>query len=458
MMDAIFQQFEKHSPISTMARATFEYGMAADHIDEIFRRNAWYQEERDLLFSSVVELLGLAVMRSRNSVNEAYRQQKEELGVTVKSVYDKMANTEPPVARALVRDTAARMAKLVGTLGAERPPRIAGLRMKILDGKHLNGTEHRLKETRRLNSAPLPGQWLVVLDPQRRLIEDAVPCEDGHAQERRLLGEVLPMVGPGELWTGDRNFCTTGFLFGIARRDGMFLVRQHGTTLCGKRLLGKRLKSGRCEKGTVYEQAMEIVDPDTGETMVVRRITIELDRPTRDGDKEIHLVSNVPAEMADGIALAEAYRDRWSVESALQELGQSLHAEINTLTYPRAALLAFAVAMMTYNVISVMKAALRSVHGEAAAPENLSGYYLASELKAVYGGMMVAIPGNHWQQRFGTASTRAMSQFLKRCAKHVRLDVYLKNKRGPKKRPPPRTGGLREKHVSTYRLLAGRLP
>ena len=47
------------------------------------------------------------------------------------------------------------------------------------------------------------------------LVIDAFPCEDGHAQERSLLGQVEATVQPKDLWIDDRNFCTTGFLFGM---------------------------------------------------------------------------------------------------------------------------------------------------------------------------------------------------------------------------------------------------
>ena len=55
------------------------------------------------------------------------------------------------------------------------------------------------------------------------LVIDAFPCEDGHAQERSLLGQVEATVQPKDLWIDDRNFCTTGFLFGIARREASSL-------------------------------------------------------------------------------------------------------------------------------------------------------------------------------------------------------------------------------------------
>lgn len=454
-MEQIFEQFVAKEPIPVMARAVFERAMSSERIDELFGRHAEWQYEGELLFSTAVDLLALAVTRSRKSLSDAYRHNKEQVGVTIKSLYDKIAKTEVPVSRALVRETAGDLGPVIDSLKAGRPPLLHGYRTKILDGKHLNGTQHRLKETRALNSSPLPGQCLVVLDPQLMLAIDAIPCEDAYTQERKLLTHLLPTVKPDDLWLGDRNFCTTGFLFGIDERNAYFAVRQHGSTLSGKRLIGKRRRVGRCETGTVYEQQMEIDNPKTGATTTVRRVTVELDKRTRDGDTEIHVLSNLP-ETVDAVTIAELYRRRWTVETAFQELGQSLNAEINTLAYPRAALLTYCLALMLYNVLSVVKASLRAVHGEQADPERISGYYLSSDLQAVYGGMMVAVPSEHWSKRFATITPAKLAQFLRKCAKHVRIEAVLKTTRGPKKPPPTRTGGLREKHVSTARLLAQR--
>ena len=144
-----------------------------------------------------------------------------------------------------------------------------------------------------MRAAALPGQALVVLDPELGLVVDLVPCEDGHTQERALLHEVLAMVHAGDLWLGDRNFCTTGFLFGIADRGGFFLIRQHASTLTWK-LVGRRKRCGKTASGTVYEQAVALSNPATGATRRVRRITVELEKPTRDGETEIRLLTNVP--------------------------------------------------------------------------------------------------------------------------------------------------------------------
>lgn len=55
-----------------------------------------------------------------------------------------------------------------------------------------------------------------------------------------------------------------------------------------------------------------------------------------------------------------------------------LHSEINSLGYPKAALFGFCVALVAYNVLALVKAALRSAHREDKIANKVSGYYLAN--------------------------------------------------------------------------------
>lgn len=284
-------------------------------------------------------------------------------------------------------------------------------------------------------------------------MSDVFPCEDAYAQERSLLDAVVAILQAKDCLVADRNFCTTDFLFGIAERNAFFVIRQHGTTLNGKRLLGQRRRVGSCPGGQVYEQAMEIDDPATEKTLTVRRITVVLDEPTRNAEQEIHILTNVPESLADAVKIAAVYRQRWTIENAFQELEQALASEINTLCYPKAALLCLSVGIVLYNTLSALKAAIDVAHPTA---PPLSGYYLAEEIAAVYSGMMIAIRPAVWIKTFRSLTPRQMATCLRQVAEHVNPQRFRKRTRGPKHKPPPRTGGLREKHVSTARLLATR--
>jgi hypothetical protein len=52
--------------------------------------------------------------------------------------------------------------------------------------------------------------------------------------------------------------------------------------------------------------------------MPVRRVTVELDQPTRNGETEIHMLTNLPAGGAGSRKVAALYRRRWTVELPLQ--------------------------------------------------------------------------------------------------------------------------------------------
>src|ERR687884_259163 len=394
LLDTIFAPFVRERPICVMARAVLERLLDAPRIDALFARTAQQQYTRELMFSSLVQLMSEVVLGVHPTVHAAYQANKAAIGVSTTALYNKLDRVEPGVAAALVRDSAEFAEPVVKALGASHPRWISGYQIKVLDGNHLATTEHRLKELRGTWAAPLPGQTFVVLDQQRMLITDVFLNEDGHAQERRLLAQVLQHVEEDQLWVEDRNFCTLGLMFGIARRGAAFVVRQHGP-LQGE-LLGRATRKGTTRSGPVYEQPMLVRDPDSGETMRVRRITIELTEPTRDGDTALHILSNVPLPRASAAQLARLYGKRWSIERAFFELTTTLTCEINTLGYPKAALFTFCLALLAYNAVSLIKAALRSAHGRQQVNEEVSGYYLALEIGRTYDGMMIAIPAPHW--------------------------------------------------------------
>jgi IS4 transposase len=321
-------------------------------------------------------------------------------------------------------------------LGASHPRWIPGYQIKVLDGNHLAATAHRLKALRGTWAAPLPGQALVVLDQQRMVITDVRLSEDGHAQERSMIPQVLDLVKADQLWLEDRTFCTLGLMFGMEQRGAGFVVRQHGQ-LQGE-LLGRAKRTGATRSGPVYEQAMQVRDPATGETMRIRRMTIQLKVATRDGDTELPILSNVPSGRASAAQLARVYGKRWSIETAFCEITTTLSCEINTLGYPKAALFTFCLALVAYNAVSLIKAALRCEHGRQKVNDEVSGYYLALEIGRTYDGMMIAIPAPPWAF-FRDLSDQEFADALRELASSVALSKYQKHPRGPKKKPPERT-------------------
>src|SRR4051794_38498390 len=453
ILSDVFDRFTVNSPLSVMAQGVIENALNPTVIDQLFEDVAERQYTKKLLFSSIVDLMSLVVCRIQPSIYAAYQANAETIAGSIRAVYDKLDRTETALSAALVHATAERLEPVIDAMSGARSPLLPGYRVKILDGNHLASTEHRLKELRTMRAGALPGQALAVLDLRLMLVTGVILCEDGHAQERLLLDHVLERVRAKDLWIEDRNFCTTNFLFGIAGRDAFFVVRQHASTLRWE-FAGKRRARGRVDTGTVLEQTIKATN-DAGEILVLRRITVVLDQPTRDGETEIHLLTNVPAKDADAKVIADLYRRRWTIETAFQELEATLNGEINTLGYPKAALFAFCVALVSYNVLSTVKAALRAVHGADVIGEEFSGFYLADEVRMSYRGMMRAIPKDEWVE-YQEMSPEELAAVLVSWARTVPLSEYRKSHRGPKRPTPAKTSGAKIKHVATAKILKAR--
>lgn len=120
--------------------------------------------------------------------------------------------------------------------------------------------------------------------------------------------------------------------------------------------------------------------------------------------------------------------------------------------YPPAALFGFSLAVVAYNILSAVRAALRSVQGGERVEEEVSSYYLADDIGYTYGGMMVAIAPRHWVF-FRSLSVAAMARRLCALARRVQLERYRRHPRGPKKPKKP-ISRKNAGHVSTARLLA----
>ena len=452
MLNPIFEKFVEKSPVSVIARGMMERLLNPEQLDQWFDETAQEQYTKDLLFSSVFDIMTQVVSGSRRTVHAAHQASKEEIGVSVASVYNKLNGIELNTSAELVRYAAGAVTPIIeGLKGTRRSP-LPGYRVKLLDGNCIEASEHRIEELRTLSAGALPGKSLVVYDPVLGIPVDVFPCEDGHAQERSLLDQVLPAVKKGDLWLADRNFCTVEFTCSIDDKDAHIVFRQHGNLPYTE--LGEERAAGKIETGQVFEQPIMVID-NRGKAHQFRRIRVLLKKATRDGDTEIFIISNLPKKAAGAKRIANLYRGRWTIETSFQELEKWFNSEINSLGYPPAALFGFCVALISYMIVSVIKASLASIHGSKVIEEQVSGYYLADEISGTYRGMMIAIDAEQWII-FRKLTPAKLVQLLKRLARKVKLSAFRKHPRGPKKQVAKRKSDPKKPHVSTARLIASR--
>jgi IS4 transposase len=447
----VLDHLEKRCPEAVLVRSALENALPPEVVDEVFQNNRQRQYHRKLLFSSLVQLLGLVVCRVRPSVHAAFQLCGKKLGISIRAVYDKLNHTEPGVSQALVRAAYRRLSAIVDQLRGARPALVRGFRTRVVDGNHLAATEHRLAPLRRISSGPLPGVAVVVYDRERQLIESVDLAEDAHVQERQIVLETLERVQPGDLWIADRNFCTSVVLWRVHEQGGAFIIRRHQQNVRFTRR-GRERCIGRTSTGMAYETQIVIQD-DLGSMFPARLIRVVLDNPTRDEDREIELFTNLPKRVS-ALSVAEAYRKRWDIEVTFSDVEGLLSGEIESLGSPRAALLAFCLALIAYNAISVIKTAMRTIHGDTKVEEEVSLYFVAHLVQSDWRALEVFAEADDWMQRFSSLTPAQIARYLKHVCQQQDLAKLKKHPRGPKKPQPKRKHDPKKPHVATARLLA----
>jgi IS4 transposase len=452
VMTEILQRAVEGSPVTVMARMVMEEVLDARWVDEVFETQSQRQYTRKLLFSTVVDLMTMVALGLRPSLHAA-AQANGRLAVSLSALYAKIAGIEPAVLRAMVKQGGERLAPVMQQLRGGRTPLVAHCQVLPFDGNQLAATDRRLAPLRQLQAVALPGKAVVVYDPELDLVLDMEPCQDAYVQERRLVDALVQQAKPGQLWIGDANFSTRPVMDGLDRRGAWFVIREHGANP-NPTPLGLMVPVGRTDTGRVSEQPVQLT-MDDGRVLVLRRIELVLDTPTRNKTESIRLLTNAPADKLGPCGAAQLYRKRWSIESMFQRLESVLHSEVSSLGYPSAALLAFTVAVLAYNVLSVLQAALEASHELDRQGLQVSLYYVADEVRSHYEGLMLLIPPADWDSLLGWQSPAELAQLLRTVAAYARPQRFRKHPRGPKNKPragpalEPVPGG----HVATARML-----
>lgn len=440
---AVLERFEQHAPASVMARTVLDQAFPPDWIDDVFETHRQYQYARELLFSTVVELMTLVVLGLRPSLHAAARR-SENLPVSLTALYDKVNRTEPAVLRALVQASAARLTPAMAGLG--QTAILPGWQVRVLDGNHFPGTEKRIAPLRGHRGAALPGQAVVVYDPDSALVLDMVAGEDAHQTERVLAGTLLNRAEAGQVWVADRHFCTRTLLEGWAGAGACFVVREHANhPRVAER--GPWRDGGRVETGTVREQAITL----EGHATPWRCVELTLDVPTEAGDTVLRIWSNLPATVSAG-QIARTYKHRWSIEGLFGRLESVLHSEIRSLGQPRAACLAFAAALLAYNVLALVARCVERAH--APAPP-VSLFHLAVHVRGGFDGLLIALPPEHWPAPGENGITGLIERLLQ-LARHIDPKRVAASKRGPKTKVPKGyvDGKTARTHLATARIIA----
>lgn len=445
-MSSVLERFCVTAPFAVMTRILIQEFMGK-HINGLFEENRESQYEYIASFQSVALAVADVALRFCENFNQSYKKHKEALEVSVQSFYAKTRGVDPSVSEALVADSAKQAIELQDALGMQQWEIIPGYRCYAYDGNVLAKSEKRLKVLRDVKGAPLPGKVVARFDLQRQLFDKAYVLLDGHAQESTSCERVVSDLQARDVLIADRHYCIVSFMEAITRAEAYFIVRQHGR-LPGV-LLGKRTFLGKTETGMVYEQQMRLTSDE--DAMVVRRITVVLNHPTRDGATEIHILSNLPIKVS-ALTIADAYRHRWEEETAFNVLQMTLTCEMASIGHPKAATFLFCMSLLAYNLRQTIFAAMFAAHPEEEVLE-VSHLHVSKNVSDYTPGMLVSITFEQWND-FIPSTIKGLATLLMRIASKIPLSNFKKSTRGPKIKKPFRSRNVASSHVSTAKLLA----
>jgi len=443
MWAEVLARFEKKAPASVMAKLVLEQAIAAEWVDQVFEEHRQRQYPRELLFSTIIELMSLVSLGLRPSLHAAARQM-DDLPVSLAALYDKVSRTEPALLRALVTGCAQRLAPTIEELGCSTI--LPGWQLRIVDGNHLPSTEKRLGALRRERGAARPGFSVVVYDPDLDQVVDLQPCEDAYASERVSVLPLLEKATAGQLWMADRLYCTLPVMEACEDTGASFIIREQSKH---PRLLKESdwQESVVIATGSVREQIIEVKGGHQW-----RRVELSLQTPTETGDTTLLFWSNLP-DTISAEQVADLYRRRWSIEGMFQRLESVLDSEIETLGNPKAALLGFASAVLAYNILSVLKRSVEQAHHSTQSEDwEASIFHLTVQVRSGYEGMQIALPPELLSI---PVAAGGLAQHLLSLARNIRPKSVAKSKRGPKVSKPKEwlEGKAVHAHVSTDRVL-----
>lgn len=443
----VFQRFYQAAPFAVLVQLVIR-SLIEEEFDELFESHRVTQYEGTVSFSD----LGLAVadvaLGCCDNPNQAYRKHKESLGIQRSSFYEKLNNTDPSLSEAVVGASARAAREIQDALGFVPWETLPGYRVVAVDGCHLPKTEKRLDVVRGTTSAPLPGTAVARFDLGRQLFDQIYLLEDAHAQETTVLNRVIDNLERDEILMGDRIYCIVGALEELTKRSRLFVIRQHGR-LQGVSQGSPRL-AGRTSSGAVYEQKLQCGKDKSA--VVLRRITVKLKKPTRDGDTEVHILTNLPEEVA-AVEIADLYLRRWEQETGFYHVQMCFNGELPALGHPRAALLLYSMATLAYNILQAVLSALHATHDDELVDE-LSFFHISKEIASSTPGMLLILDDDAWQEIL-PATSRGLAALMRRIARKIDLSDYRKSRRGEKKKYKRRSNS-RSSHVATARLLAAK--
>ena len=204
MSSKVFDRFVNKAPFAVMTRVLTQDFIRSD-LNRIFDDNREAQYDYIALFEAVAATVADVALNFSDNFNQAYREHKEELGVTRQSFYAKTRGVEPAVSEAIVKHSAERAVQAQDALGFVPWELLPGYRCFSIDGNVLAKSDKRLKVLREVKGAPLPGKLVARFDLQRQIFDQVYVLLDGHSQESTCCDRIVEDLVAKDVVIADRH-------------------------------------------------------------------------------------------------------------------------------------------------------------------------------------------------------------------------------------------------------------
>jgi hypothetical protein len=328
-------------------------------LEELFHQHRGRCYHDSLSFDELVLLLADAITRHHGSGHRAFSKalERQQLPVSVRAVYGKLARLPLPLAEALLAGLTSRLRRLLpaGLFHSDIPASLRQLSLVVLDGKKIKRAAKRLLATRGRPGKLFGGKLLVAYSPRDGLALAMAADADGEANDIRLMPRVMPLarqaVAGTRLWIADRQFCDLDQPGRFTEQGDHFLIRfsaRNGFEADPRRPAAQGVDAG----GRVVVQEWGWMGSAGDQRRrEVRRITLM--RPN--GEAVILVTDLLEGQTYPAEDLLAAYRMRWQIEDVFQQITEVFDLRQLIGGTPQATVFQASLCLVIYNVVQLLR-------------------------------------------------------------------------------------------------------
>jgi hypothetical protein len=432
-------------------------------LDDVWERGRGNGYERKLTFKMVVELVESALLRHHGSGRKSFDEAQEAKRLTASrtATYGKLGRIPLAVSVGLLQSGSEELGKLVpeGVFANPLPKCFDEFQVLVADGKIVKRLPHLLKLLRGARAAVLGGKASVLLDMRTRLALGVAVSGDGYADELALTRQILDMRhglhGDSRpiLMVLDRLYCNRE-IPALCLQNGSHFIIRFGGNMKFREDPEQTSRESQDAQGHVVVERRGYVNVRRGAPLYVRQVTCQLGK-----DKVLRVITDLVNEKQyPAVAVLEAYRGRWSIESVFHLVTKTFGLNRLIVTTPQGTVFQLAFCLLLHNIVQTLKLILAEQSGHPV--ERISTQKLLEDVDEQLIAMHVMLPIHVIVGQFQLTTPQSAVQVLNR------LRILLKGlwrprwMKAPKQRrnPPTPKRRILGNQVSAYREIQKHRP